>query len=102
MVKPSTELVTITKPWGRLDGEINEATRIASVSSLSVSKSMQKQGKGTEIFKEFEAKARPCSDLIGIEIFARNENAIKFWESHGFSYIGLLDQGYLEYTKQLN
>jgi GNAT superfamily N-acetyltransferase len=97
----STEMVAINKPWGGLSGEISESTRVDSVSSMSIHKTMHRQDKGAELYKQFEDKAKPHSDLICIEIFAHNENEIKFWKKQGFKYIGLLDQGYLEYTKSL-
>jgi GNAT superfamily N-acetyltransferase len=93
-------MVTLENIHGSLYGQISPATRVASIDTLYVNPT--RQGKGTALYKEFEAKAKPDTDLIVIEIVATNERAIQFWTKLGFVYEGLLDQGYLEYTKTLN
>lgn len=98
----STEMIHIAKEHGALYGSINPSCRVSSIDSMSINFDSRRKGLGSELFNEFLAKAEKLSDIICIEIHNHNDKAIKFWESHGFKYLGLLDQDYLEYSKVLN
>ena len=97
----NSELICIEKDYGVLYGIINPNSHVSSISSLSIIHNSRRKGLGSAIFYEFLYKAKKYSDLIIIEIHTHNHKAISFWEHHGFQYVGLLDQDYLEYMLTL-
>ncbi|WP_137297178.1 GNAT family N-acetyltransferase [Psychromonas sp. SP041] len=67
----------------RLQGRLSE--HHATVSSLSVDQSFNRQGIGTKLFNHFKKKVIESGvAIITIEVFKDNERALQFWMKHGF------------------